>query len=276
MNLFSRKKKNKKIGLALGSGSARGLAHIGVIKVLVENKIPIDFIAGTSIGALVGGMYAASKNIASVEDFALSTNKDKFFSLMYDPSVIGGLVGGKKIEDYIRSYLDNLEFNQLKIPFHAVATDLATGNPVVMHRGDVSDAIRASMSVPLIFEPVKRNGKILVDGGVSCPVPVEMVKKMGADIIIGVNLDTICITEDDCDHNLNMKLVMECASNIMRYHLAQSCIKGADLVVEPKFDKSNLAVLFGVDQFYSQPKETIKRGEDAMLNKIDELKKLIY
>lgn len=226
---------NLKIGLALGSGGARGLAHIGVIKVLEENNIPINFIAGSSIGSLIGGLYAAGLTIKEIEKIALETNWRQIFSVLFDPYFKQGLISGKKLEKIIKNYLQEKNFEDCKITFSAVATDLKTGEIVIFNKGKISSAIRASMSIPLIFKPVEINGRFLADGGLSSPIPVEVVKSMGADIVIAVNLD-----KHYYDENKKPKLydIINDALNILRHHLALANIKNADIVIEVNLSKN--------------------------------------
>ncbi|MBU4509868.1 patatin-like phospholipase family protein, partial [bacterium] len=183
------KKKGLKIGLALGGGSARGFAHIGVIQVLQAYGIPIDIIAGTSIGSLVGSLYAAGDSIENMEKAVLLLNKRKMLSLMDFTIPRSGLIRGNKIENMLIDWgLEDKTFDELNIPFAAVATDIESGERVILHQGKVADAVRASISIPGIFIPVKYDDRYLVDGGVVDPVPVDLAKKMGADIVIAVSL----------------------------------------------------------------------------------------
>ena len=179
----------KKVGLALGGGAARGLAHIGVLDVLQKEGIPIDMIAGTSAGAVVGAIYAWNQDTARIKKEALEVNWRKVAPLI-DPSLPkSGLIKGKKIKDLLASYIGgNIKFSDLKIPFACVATDIDTGEEVVIDQGSVPEALRASISIPGIFTVVKREGRYLVDGGLTNPVPVNVVKRMGADFIIAVNV----------------------------------------------------------------------------------------
>ncbi len=266
---FSQGKKKKfKIGLAFGSGGARGLAHIGVIKVLEENNIPISFIAGSSIGALVGGLYAALVDIKKIEGLAKSNSWRQILSLVWDPAVGSGLISGKKIEIFIRKQIGNIKFSDLRIPFTAMATNFETGEPIVLKSGDVASAIRASISVPIIFKPVEFNGKILVDGGLSEPVPVNAVKAMGANFIIAVNLD-------NCYKDKNKKLrIFEAASNslaILRHHLAKEKVKEADIVIEPRIFSS---ALIGWRDFM-ESKKIIAEGEKVMRMNISKIKRMV-
>ncbi|MFQ5640823.1 MAG: patatin-like phospholipase family protein, partial [bacterium] len=182
------KRHPKKIGLALGSGSARGLAHIGVIKALDEMGIYVDYVAGTSIGALVGAVYA-SGNIETLEDVVLKLDWKKIINLFDIVFPRSGLLDGKKITDFIRQHVKGQNIEDLALPFCAVATDLTTGKEVSLAQGDVIEAIRASISIPGILTPVKKGNMVLVDGGLVNPVPVSEARKMGAEFVIAVDLN---------------------------------------------------------------------------------------
>lgn len=181
-------KKRAKIGLALGTGAARGLAHIGVIKVLVKEGIPIDFIAGSSMGALVGGCYAAGLDIDTLEKLAYEIDL-KQVRRYFDPTFSRhGLVHGRKIEEIFRSIIGDIAFKDLKIPLSVMTTDLISGKEVVLSEGSVVKALRASISIPVFFKPVQYGEMLLVDGGLVDPIPVGLVAKMGADIVIAVDV----------------------------------------------------------------------------------------
>jgi len=190
--ILKAKKRGLKFGLALGGGSARGLAHVGVIQVLEAYHIPIDIIAGTSIGSVVGSLYAAGASINQLEEAALSMKKSKTLSLIDLALPHSGLISGKRIEEMLSDLaLEDKTFDDLKIPFATVATDVESGAEVILNQGKIIDAVRASISIPGIFTPVKYQDYYLVDGGVVNPVPVDVVQKMGADIIIAVSLARI-------------------------------------------------------------------------------------
>jgi len=178
----------KKIGLALGSGSARGWAHIGVIKALDEAGIRLDYVAGTSAGAVVGAVYASGR-IDSLKDVVLRLDWRKVISFLDVVFPKSGLIDGKKIADFVRTNVGEKNIEDLRLPFCAVSTDLATGNEVLIKNGDIIEAVRASISMPGVFTPVKISNAILVDGGLVNPVPVSVVRKMGADLVIAVNLN---------------------------------------------------------------------------------------
>ena len=177
----------RKIALALGSGSARGWAHIGVINALSEVGIRPDCVAGTSIGALVGAAYSRGK-IRSLERFVRDLDWRRvisFFDVVFPRS---GLIDGRKIADFVREHVELGNTEDLPLPFCAVSTDLVTGREVVIQDGDVVEAVRASISVPGMFTPVKKTKMILVDGGLVNPVPVSVARCMGADYVIAVDL----------------------------------------------------------------------------------------
>jgi NTE family protein len=179
----------KKVGIALSGGGARGLAHIGVLKILEKNKIPIDFISGTSMGAFVGAIYSAEPNIKKLEKDFLDEPWKKAFDYNLLPSQ--GLIKGDKIEKWLEKQIDNIEFKDLRIPLYVTAFDLKSKREVIFHKGNVAEAVRASISLPGIFVPVENKGKLLVDGGMVDPVPSEILAKVGADIIIAVNVNAI-------------------------------------------------------------------------------------
>ncbi len=180
--------KNPKVGLALGSGAARGLAHIGVLKVLEENKIPIDFIAGTSMGALIGATYAAGLDIEQIEEIACNTDWKLTARLFLPTLPRSGFVEGKRIKDFLKTLIGDSNIDTLKVPFAVVATDLLTGEEIVIHKGSLVEAVRASISIPVIFTPVRHQNRFLVDGGLVNPVPTSVAAEMGADVIIAVNV----------------------------------------------------------------------------------------
>lgn len=174
-----------KIGLALGSGAARGLAHIGVIKVLQKNNIPIDFVSGSSIGAVVGALFCSGTPLDWVIKL-LGYLKNRH---IIDISISKrGLIEGKKIEDFLSLLIKKKTFEELEVPLAIVATDLEKGEKVVFSEGEIVSAIRASISIPGIFPPVVYDGKVLVDGGVVDRVPAGVARAMGADIVIGVDV----------------------------------------------------------------------------------------
>jgi NTE family protein len=263
-----------KIGLALGSGGPRGLSHIGVIKALEKENISIDFIAGCSIGAMVGGFYALTKDIAWVEKIAMETDWRRIVSLLAEPSLLsGGLAGGEKMEKFFLKQVGGKKFRDLKVPFTAVATDINTGKEVGITEGDLAIALRASSSVPLIFKPTKRKGKLLVDGGLSNPVPCDVVRRMGAEVVIAVNLDAYSFQNGRRASVINGgKLAIHRVAlnslNILRHHLSQYCVAEADFVIIPKVGEKSWTR-------FANGQGIIKKGEEETQLSISKIKDLI-
>ena len=260
--------KRKKIGLALGSGGIRGLAHIGVIKVLEKNNIPIDFIAGSSAGAFFGGLYAALGNSKSLEKLVFSMKWKQILSLI-DPSFKGGLIRGKKIQEFIEQIVGKTLIEELKIPFSAVATDFKTGEKVVISKGKLSTALLASGAFPLIVKPVKWKNHLLLDGGLSDPIPVDVVKKMGADLTIAVDLDSKFYPKQNAGRAFPSKIVR--CIEILRHHLAQSCSQTADIWIAPEF--SDLKLKEKIKIFGKTGKKIVQIGERACEEIVPEIKK---
>jgi len=185
----------KTVGLVLGCGSSRGWAHIGAIDALEEEHIPIDFIVGCSVGAYVGAIYA-SGSLKSLKEFVLKMDGKKVFS--YFDIVLprsGILDGTKRLKEFYSIHTDVQDFSELKIPVMMVATDLETGQKVVLKSGDILDALRASMSMPGLFAPAWVNNRWLVDGGLVDPVPVSVARSIAADIVIAVDLSSGTISK---------------------------------------------------------------------------------
>ncbi|MGF1499419.1 MAG: patatin-like phospholipase family protein [Elainellaceae cyanobacterium] len=178
----------KQVGLALGGGGARGWAHIGVIRALEAADIKIDYISGTSIGAFVGAHYAIGE-LDELEEFVRGLDWQaivSYFDVVFPRS---GLLDGDRVYDLLSTNLLDLHIDQTKLPFCCVATDLMGGHPVCLRSGRMADAVRASISLPGIFTPFQREGQYLGDGGLVNPVPVDVVREMGADVVVAVNLN---------------------------------------------------------------------------------------
>ena len=177
-----------KLGLALGGGCARGWAHLGIVRALERYGIVPDVIAGTSVGALVGGSYLAG-HIDALEDWALSLNKVRMISYLDFRVRSGGMIGGRALTDAMEKHMGGLTIEGLSRPFTAIATELLTGHEVWLREGNLVEAIRTSFSLPGIFEPMHVDGRWLVDGALVNPVPISVCRAMGAQITIGVNLN---------------------------------------------------------------------------------------
>lgn len=175
-----------KIGFVLGAGSARGWAHIGVLRALTEEGIRPDFIAGCSVGALVGAAFAATR-LDQLETWALRLDWKRILRLA-DFGVRGGLIRGRRMREVFREHFVERSFSDLSVPFGAVATDLHSGQEIWLREGKVADAIGASIAVPGLFQPVLYEDRVLVDGSVVNPIPVSLCRAMGADIVVAVDL----------------------------------------------------------------------------------------
>ena len=181
-------KSSRKIGYALGGGAARGLSHIGVLKVFEEHGIFPNIITGTSMGALIGALYAGGTSVGDIERLALRLGFGRLALLADITLPFSGLIGGRRVTSLLKSFLGDLTFSQMKYDFACVATDINTGEQVVLREGSLVDAVRASISLPGIFTPVKIKGRYLVDGGLVNEVPVSVCREMGAGYVIGVNV----------------------------------------------------------------------------------------
>lgn len=177
------------IGLALGSGSARGWAHIGVIRALEQQGIVPDVVSGTSIGALVGAALATG-HLKVLEQWVRGLKWQDVVALMDFRLTGGGLIGGERLMGFLREGISEKRIEDCRKPFGAAATNLSTGNEVWLRHGPILDAVRASIALPGLFTPVQQEGRLLVDGGLVNPVPVSLCRAMGADVVIAVDLNT--------------------------------------------------------------------------------------
>jgi NTE family protein len=264
----------KKVGLALSGGAARGLAHVGVISVLHKEGIPIDMIAGTSAGAIMGAVYARHRDTDIMKTYALDPGWKKRVP-MIDPSFPKtGFIKGKKIENLLASFLGgHIDFKDLQIPFACVATDITTGEEIIIDSGSVTDALRASISIPGIFTLKKHEGRYLVDGGLTTPVPVDVVRQMGADFVIAVNVNPDVVDRQSIktspkkpDKAPNIFQVLIQSIYITTYSLARTNLESADVVIEP--DIADISA----SEFIRTP-ELIDLGESAASAVLPEIKR---
>jgi len=266
---------DRKVGLALGSGAARGLAHIGVLEVLEKEGIPIDMIAGTSAGAAIGALYAQGKAASQIKKLFLDLGWKKLAPLIDLSLPKTGFIKGKKIQDLLESHIGgDLQFSDLKLPFACVTTDIDTGEEVVIDHGSVTEAVRASISIPAIFTVVKREGSYLVDGGLVNPVPVSVVRQMGADFIIAVNVIPDVLDRAHRVHKEQMEAPRE--PNIIHiimqsiyigtYSLARSSLEGANIVIEPHVTH------IGTGDFH-HARELVQLGKLATQDAVPEIRR---
>ncbi len=187
LNVF---RKDPKIGLALSSGSSRGIAHIGVLKAIIDKGIPIDMVSGASAGAIVGAYFASRGNVDGLEEAVQNAAPKQMFDMMsLDLAFkLKGFIGQKKSLNWLKGLLGGLYFSDMKMPLAIISTDMNSGEEVVITKGSVLEAVRASISMPVLFTPIKSQGRYLVDGCFSNPLPVDAVKKMGATFVIASNV----------------------------------------------------------------------------------------
>jgi NTE family protein len=230
-----------KIGLALGSGGARGFAHLGVVKVLLEENIPIDLIAGSSMGAMVACFYGAGIEMDQL--YKLSTSfKRKYYLDFTVPKM--GFIAGKRVKELIRIFTHGKNIEQLNIPVGVVATDLMSGEKVVFRDGPIADAVRASISIPGIFVPEKLNGRILVDGGVVDRVPVSVVKEMGADIVIAVDVSQV---KRNAEISSIYDVIMQ-SIDIMQKELVSNREIASDAMIRPGVEMYSSRAFTNIDE----------------------------
>ena len=255
----------KKIGLALSGGGARGFAHVGVLKVLAEHNIPVDFIAGTSAGSFVGGALACGLGIDEIVKIANKIKWSNMTGFSYSPR---GVLSNAAMGKFIRENFPTLRFEELRIPFAAVACDLESGEEVILRdNGDLELAIRSSCAVPGVFLPVNDgNGRTLVDGGVVAPVPTQIVREMGADVVIAVDLLASGANFRRAPRTI-LGMLFQSAMTMLRtvskhqhYH--------ADIILVPQIGHLRPDEISKRDEF-------IRLGEEAANERIDEIKRLI-
>lgn len=283
----------EKIGIVLSGGGAKGFAHIGVLKVLEEEQVPIEFISGTSMGSIVGALYAMGYSAKEIEEIVLSDNWMEYFSDKIDRKdtpiddkiykdryallfpvkdwtikLPKGVIKGKKIESFLSYlYFDAVEirdFSKLPIAYSCIATDIETGKEVVLDKGNLSECVRASMSIPTVFEPVKIGDKLLVDGMMSKNFPVTQAEKMGAKYIIGCDVGGRLKKKED------VKSFLEIIEQSINYRLVE--------ISDKEREKTNMLIIPDVERYstmdFNKAKEIIEAGEKSARAKIEEIKKL--
>jgi NTE family protein len=245
--------KKVRIGLALGGGAARGFAHIGVIKALEAQGIYPDIVVGTSAGSVVGAMYAAGNDGFALQKTAMEMDEAEISDWampLFGKS--SGVLKGDALQNYVNKAVKNVPIEKLKIPFGAVATDLNNGQPILFRRGNTGQAVRASSSVPSVFQPVRIGDRSYVDGGLVAPVPVRFAREMGADFIIAVNISS----QTDAQAAVSSLEVLMQTFAIMGQRLNHYELKDADVVIAPSLPK------MGSNDFASRNR-AILAGEQA-------------
>lgn len=257
-----------KIGLTLAAGGAKGLCHIGTLKVLIDNNIPLHAITGTSSGALIGGMYAYTKNIKVIEELALSIKKAEWNKIMLkDFSLFGkGLMSGVQIEKIIESIIGKgALIEHCQIPFRCACLDLYSGKKVIFSKGSMAKAIRASISLPVTFKPVEINGQLLVDGSAICPAPTKQLLLMGCNRIIvssTAQANGLAMIGNPTKYSILHNYMMNSTAELIR----RACSR-ADVVLHPRIDAIDTL------EFW-KGREAMNAGIIAAQQSLKEIKKL--
>ena len=250
-----------KIGIALGGGAAKGFAHIGVIKMLEANGFAPAVVAGTSAGSVVGAMYAGGMNAFELQEKAVALDESKLRDLQLSS---GGLVLGQGLEDYVNAQVRNKPLEQLAKPFVAVATRLEDGERTVFARGNTGQAVRASSSVPGVFQPVALGKYHFVDGGIVSPVPVDAARQLGADVVIAVDISNKARGKSPGD----MLGTLSQSIAIMGQKLGQAELARADVIIRPQ-------VLDLGSADFSQRAKAMVEGEKAALAAMPQIKERV-
>jgi len=260
-----------KVGLALSGGGARGLAHIGVLKVLEREGVPIDYLAGTSMGGVIAAGYAAGLSPQYLEQEALRMSRYSQLARLFDLCLPGaGLVEGKRVREYLAQHLGERTFADLKIPLALVAVDLISGDEVVLREGSVVDAVRATISLPGVFAPVRLDNRMLVDGGILNNLPADVVRRMGAEVVIAADvsipLEALPEVPDDEGRPLPLTqvpltvLTLRRSLGVMMAHMQAQRLARArpEVLIQPNLDRA-VTLLGG----FNRAAEVIAAGERA-------------
>jgi len=250
-----------KIALVLGAGASRGFAHIGVLKILESNKIPIHMIVGTSAGSFVGSIYAYGFTAFQLQKMSFSIERGDIVDLTI---LDNGFVKGEKLEEYINTLLNNTPIEKLRIPFYAVATDIQNAQEVVFGKGNTGTAVRASCSITGIFRPVKVGDRTYVDGGVVSPVAIDAAKRYGADFVIAVDISSDI---GDRPPESTIETILQSVS-IMYSKLSSIQLSKADIVIRPKVG------YIGSSDF-TKKHEAVLEGEKAAIEALPDINNLI-
>lgn len=290
---MQRDKETRGIALALGGGVAKGWAHIGVLRALDEHKIPVRMIAGTSIGALVGGCYLAGK-LDELEEFARGLTKKRIFGLLDFHLGGNGLLGGLKLDQKLKSHLDHMTFADLPKPFVCVASEIRTGHEIWLSSGSLVNAMRASFALPGVFEPVVCNNRLLVDGALVNPVPVSVCRAYEQMAVVAINMHydhfgrAAVVRHDagptgkeqlqsgtsspsvmDRSQRLGITGTMVEAFNIIQDRISRAKLAGdpPDLAIHPKLGNIGLTEFHRAD-------ELIQIGYEATIAKLEDIERL--
>lgn len=250
-----------KIGLALGGGAARGFAHIGVLQVLEEQGIKPDLVVGTSAGSVVATLYAAGKTPAELNNMAMTLDESTITDWVFPGR---SLLKGEALAKFVRNLSGGRQIESMRLPLGIVAADLQNGQPILFRKGDPGVAVRASSSVPGVFEPVRIGGREYIDGGAVSPIPVRYAKQMGADVVIAVDISAI----PEGQPTKGAVDILLQTFNIMGHAISQYELQDADVVMRPKLEG------IGSTEF-SARRLSILAGREAALMVMPQLKERI-
>lgn len=250
-----------KIALVLGAGASKGFAHVGVLKILENNKVPIQMIVGTSVGSFVGSLYAYGYDAYALQKIALTMERGDVGELTIPDN---GFLKGERLRDYINTKVRQAPIEKLKIPFYAVATNIKSGESVVFNNGNTGMAVQASCSIPGVFQPAKFSGNSYVDGGVVKPLAVDVARKYGADVVIAVDISSGI---DSVVPTSTTETIMK-SIQIMYNNMSQIPISQADVVIKP-----NVSFVGSAD--FSRRNEAIMEGEKAAMAAMPKINELL-
>ena len=253
--------KPAKVALVLGAGAARGFAHIGVIKVLEANHIPVHMVVGTSAGSFVGSLYAYGFDGFQLQKIALEVERGDIADVTVPDN---GFIKGELLESYVNRMVRNTPMEKMRLPFYAVATDVQEGSEMVFGTGNTGTAVRASCSIPGVFRPAMISGRMYVDGGVVSPLAVDAARRQGADIVIAVDISS------DLDRSQpkgTLDTILQCV-NIMYAKISREQLPKADVVIRPKVGS------IGSGDFVRRH-EAIMEGEKAALEALPAINKMV-
>lgn len=255
----------KKLGLALGSGGARGIAHIGFLQVLEENNIPISFISGSSMGAVVGGVYSLGYSTKEMEERTKTLKMKDLLDIELFFFKKMGIIKGNKREHILNEFLTDKDFSDCKIPFSCTAVDIMTGDRIILSSGALCSAVMASSAIPSVFNPVEIDGRKLVDGGLLTRLPIDAVREMGAETVIAVDVLGDRLT-DIPPKNIISTLLR--TINIMDWEITKCNPHNADLVItveQPEVDQFSVKNL----------DKSIEAGRTAAIKALPYIKNLM-
>ena len=251
-----------KVGIALGSGGARGLAHIGVLEALCGEGIPIDLITGSSMGSVVGAIYACGGDLRMAGKLAAMLKERSYLDMVIPRE---GFIKGDKFQELIRIVTKDMDFGQTRVPFACLAVDLENSELLLLREGKIHEAVRASISIPGIFVPHRHMGRMLVDGGVVERVPVHSAREMGADFVIGVDVGYQGGVRAPAKNVID---ILNYTIELMQWEVARARANTADLMISPRVDHIN-------PLSNAQAEECVELGRAAALEAMPQLKLLL-